>query len=200
MTYKGYEFEAWKIGGTLTEYEYHKMIDILEKCSPKRICELGSGQSTLIFEKYCEKYNNVVFNSIEHDETYKRKNSIIFPLIENTEINVNGHVYGDCNKYDGFEEWLKQQNKFDFILIDGPYGYDFRLKYTYSRVQLLSFIELDKISDKAVVLYHDSERDNAKTTLNEFEKLIFERGFEYTKEVINENENRELTIYNLSKK
>ena len=123
----------------------------------------------------------------------------MLPLIENTNVDIDGNIYGDCNKYEGFEEWLRKQGNFDFVLIDGPLGYGFREEYKYSRVQLLSFIILDKLNTKSVVLYHDSERKNAKTTLKEFEKLLTEKNFKFKKEFINENKERELAIYIIEK-
>lgn len=198
MIYKDYTFNPDKCGGTMTEEEYMKMIDILEDFSPNRICELGSGQSTLVFEQFCKFHGKRMF-SIEHDEVYKRENTVMLPMVEYTEINVDGSIYGDCNKYDGFEDWLKKQDKFDFVLVDGPVGCAFREMYRYSRVQILSFVILDKLSDKSIVLYHDSERGNAKTTLEEFERLLLEKGFKFKKELINENNTRELTIYNIEK-
>ena len=195
MNYLGYNFESFS--GTMTENEYINMIDILEEIKPKRICELGSGQSTNIFETYCDKYNAKLY-SIEHDENYKRKNTILLPFIdEETFINIKGHIYNSCNKYDNFEEWLEQQDKFDFVLIDGPIGWDFRELYKYSRIQVLSFLFLNKISDNAYVLYHDSERNNAKTTLNEFERLLNEYKYIFDKQIINDIP--ELTIYKINK-
>jgi hypothetical protein len=57
------------------------------------------------------------------------------------------------------------------------------MNYTYSRVQLLSFIILDKIADNSIVIFHDSERINAKKTLDEFECLLGEKGYVYTKSI-----------------
>jgi len=198
MEYKEYEFSPCSYGGTMTEEEYIRMIDILEDFCPDRICEFGSGQSTLVFERFC-KYHNKEMVSIEHDEAYKRENTVMLPMVEYTEINADGSIYGDCNKYNGFEDWLKKQDKFDFVLVDGPVGCAFREMYKYSRVQILSFVILDKLSDNSIVLYHDSERGNAKTTLEEFERLLLEKGFKFKKELINENNTRELTIYNIEK-
>lgn len=198
MKYKGYEFNSFS--GTMTNDEYKYMINILEKFKPKRICELGSGQSTLIFEHYCNKYNSILY-SIEHNEYWKRNNTIIFPLIENeqlnTFINIDGNIYKSCNKYEGFENWLEKQDKFDFILIDGPYGFGYRENYTYSRIQLLSFIILNKIENNSYVLYHDSERNNAKTTLNEFERLLHLNNFKYDINIINNIP--QLTIFKIYK-
>ena len=195
MNYLEYNFKSFS--GTMTENEYINMIDILEDFKPKRICELGSGQSTQIFETYCDKYNAKLY-SIEHDEIWKRKDSVLLEFIDlETFININGHIYESCNKYEGFEKWLEQQDKFNFILIDGPIGYGYRELYKYSRIQILSFILLNKISDSAYVLYHDSERNNAKTTLKEFERLLNEYKFTFDKQIINDIP--ELTIYKINK-
>lgn len=195
MNYLDYNFDVYP--GTMKKNEYIPMIDILEDFKPKRICELGSGQSTRIFETYCDKYNAKLY-SIEHDEIWKRQNSVLLKFIDyETFININGHIYESCNKYDEFEEWLEQQDKFDFILIDGPLGWGHRELYKYSRIQILSFILLNKISDSAYVLYHDSERNNAKTTLNEFERLLNEYKFIFDKQIINDIP--ELTIYKINK-
>jgi hypothetical protein len=43
----------------MTPKQYEIMIDLLEETKPKRICELGSGQSTEIFEEYQNKNTNV---------------------------------------------------------------------------------------------------------------------------------------------
>lgn len=195
MKYLDFEFNVNP--ASLTVDEYMGVIDILEDFKPKRICELDSGQSSQIFETYCDKYNAKLY-SIEHDSFYENEHSIMLPLIdEETNININGHLYEGCNKYDGLEEWLENQDKFDFILIDGPYGYGERLNYAYSRIQLLSFILFDKITDNAYVLYHDSERENAKPTLNEFERLLTENNFIFEKSIINDTP--ELTIYKINK-
>lgn len=195
MIYKDYKYNCFR--GTMTNKEYISMIDILENFKPKRICELGSGQSTQIFETFCNKYNAKLY-SIEHDKYYKCNSTILLPLIdEKTSININGHIYESCNKYNGLEEWLEKQNKFDFILIDGPFGYGYRKNFKYSRIQVLSFVLLNKIEDNAYILYHDSERNNAKTTLKEFERLLNEYKFTFDKQIINNIP--ELTIYKIYK-
>lgn len=198
VEYKGYEFSACVEGGTLTEDEYIYLIDCLERERPDRICELGAGQSTKVFRHYCEKYDKT-FYSIEHDEKYRTVDSVMFPMVENTTVLIGKEEFGTCNKYDGFEGWLSHQRKFDFVLIDGPVGSGFRESYDYSRVQLLSFIILNKINDGATVMYHDSERNNAKPTLNKFEELLSNANIGFTKIVLHMNEKRELTIYKINK-
>lgn len=43
--------------GMMTRCQYEKLIDMLDEIRPMRICELGSGQSTEIFEKYAKNCN-----------------------------------------------------------------------------------------------------------------------------------------------
>lgn len=180
----------------MSEQQYRALIDVLEQNKPSRICELGCGSSTRIFEQYCEKYHTSL-TSIEDDKAWARKDTILMPVIEHDSLKLGDHVYSDCNRYDGLEAWLVSQDPFDLVMIDGPKGYGFREQYKYSRVQLLSFVLMNKLSKTATVLYHDSERNNAKTTLNEFERLL---GQKFNKSIIEFNPPRksaQLTIYQL---
>ena len=194
MVYKDYSYECY--GGTMTDKEYKTIIDLLESNKPKQICELGSGQSTIIFENYCSKYNSNLY-SIEHNSKYKRNNTLLFELIESTDIQILDYYYSNINKYNGFENWLIDKDKFDFVLIDGPYGFGFRMNYNYGRVQLLSFVILNKLSDISTVCVHDTERPNMKSTLKEFELLLEKNNFTFNKTVIKESP--WLTIYQIVK-
>lgn len=209
--YKDYKFNCDI--GTMTPLQYIRMINMLEKFKPNRICELGSGVSTDIFNVYCAKTNSIV-QSIESDMHYNTHNSILMPLIGRTNLLIGDYSYDNCTLYDGFENWLSNQYKFDFILIDGPndvipFNHHNSL---YSRVQLLDFPIFDKLNDECVVMYHDSERAESQNTLNEFEQLLYKNGFSYSKEIIIEDDveiveyNKdtlgvcpELTIYKIKK-
>ena len=194
MNYKDYEYNsfAW----TMTDDQYKILIDSLEAYRPNRIIEFGGGQSTRIFQKYKSKYNCQFF-SIEHDSDYSCENTVLFNLVENTSINIGKEFYSNINKYDGLENWLSNQDKFDFVLIDGPFGYDFRENYDYGRVQLLSFVLLDKLSDNTIIFVHDTERINMQKTLNEFEMLLIRNNFNFNKQIINDIS--QLAIFKINK-
>ncbi len=194
MNYKDYKYDfcSW----AMTNNQYKVLIDLLEDNRPNRVIELGSGQSTRIFQKYKSKYNCRFF-SIEHDSKYACKNTILFNLVENTNINIGKEFYSNINKYDGLENWLSNQDKFDFVLIDGPFGFDFRENYDYGRVQLLSFVILDKLSDNAIIFVHDTERINMQRTLTEFEMLLTKNNFNFNKQIINDLP--QLTIFKINK-
>ena len=62
MIYKNYEFNCNTMSCSYNEYCF--IIDLLEKYSPKRICEFGCGESTKIFLKY-KLLNDAYILSIE---------------------------------------------------------------------------------------------------------------------------------------
>lgn len=184
--------------GTMTPLQYIRMINILEEEVPCKICELGSGISTSIFDVYCKKYGAVRF-SIEHDESYCKKNSaLLFHLKEKVQLVIGDNIYNNCSVYDGLEKWLCLQDKFDFVLIDGandglPVN---NLGLEYARIQMLSFVMLDKLQDNSVVMFHDSERKIAQNTLSEFERLLKVKNYHYNKEVVVEKD-KEIYNYNV---
>ena len=194
ITYKDYKY--YPCAFSMTDDQYKFLIDLLEDNRPNRIIELGSGQSTTIFQRYKSKYNCQFF-SIEHDSNYLCENTILFNLVENANINIGKDFYSNINKYDGLENWLSNQDKFDFILIDGPFGFGFREKYDYGRVQLLSFVALNKLSDNAIIFVHDTERINMQQTLTEFEMLLIKNNFNFNKQIINDVP--QLTIFKINK-
>lgn len=194
MNYKDYEYDSFAF--TMTDNQYKTLIDLLEDNRPNRIIELGGGQSTRIFQKYKSKYNCQFF-SIEHNSEYVCENTVLFNLVENTNINIGKEFYSNINKYDGLENWLSNQDKFDFVLIDGPFGFDFRENYNYGRVQLLSFAILDKLSDNAIIFVHDTEHINMQRTLTEFETLLISNNFNFNKQIINEIP--QLAIFKINK-
>ena len=192
--YKDYSF--WCDIGMMTPLQYIRMINLLEEFKPQRVCEFGSGQSTDIFNVYSKK-ENVTAYSIEHDIYWNTHKSIMMPLIENAQLVVGGHVYDNCTKYQGFEEWLEQQNKFDFVLVDAPNDGipNNNQGLEYARIQIVDFVLMDKLNDESIVMYHDSERDIAQKTLNEFERLLKEYKYNYKKEIVVEKD-KEIFEYN----
>ena len=181
--YKDYNFNC-EIG-TMTPNQYIKMIDLLQQTNPNNICELGSGQSTIIFDTFINNSPNIKFYSIEHDILYKTKYSVILELIN--------------DKYKDFDLWLNKQEKFDFVFIDGPNDVLPRnyKNLEFSRLQVWDFILQDKLNDNALILYHDSERIEAQNTLQKFEQLLIDKHFKFDKEIIKET-NKEIINYNLT--
>ena len=160
---------------SLTHIQGMVLIGILEKFRPNNICEFGAGESTKIFETYCAKYNKNLLN-IEHDNKYKRKDSKLFELKENTSVVINNITYEKTNKYEGLEEFFKNyESKFDLVFIDGPFG--FNKEYNYTRIQIIDLLEFDLLENQGYFLIHDSERESAINSINILLKLFKDKGY-----------------------
>lgn len=191
MIYRDYYFEC--NGGSLSQNQNEYFIDLLEKYKPKNICELGCGQSTLIFKKYCE-INGGKLLSIEHDINYVMHDNT--KLLDYTIGDFMG--YSNCNYYIGLEKIIKESNKlFDFILVDGPIGVNGCL--VYSRIQAIDFVLYNKISNNCVMLIHDTERVGEKNTIIELEKLLIDKKYTFEKNTVIDEIGRELTCYIIKK-
>lgn len=195
FSYKNYSFNCDI--GTMTPYQYIVMICTIEALNPSRICELGSGVSTKIFDEYIKKYGGNRY-SIESDSSYANNyNALLMPTVVGRRLKICGQEYKNCVLYEGFEDWLSKENGFDFIFIDGPNDgiptNDGNIYY--SRIQLLDFVLMDKLNNGCTVMYHDSERDITQHTLNEFERLLKDKNYKFSKEVIKEFD-KEIIDYN----
>lgn len=165
--------------------QYNYIYHLLHINKPKNICEFGSGNSTILFKKYCDEYNaNLI--SIEHQNND-------FNLIEHTSITIGDTQYTNINKYDQLEEYLINLNKkFDFVLIDGPYSYYDYLKY--GRIQMLDFIEYNLLSDKGIFIIHDSQRLSTEKTINIFLNKLTNKNYKYITSFENKDQDREMMI------
>lgn len=205
--YQGYEYNEMGTG-SMCPNQYEKLIDLLEAKRPKNISGFGLGIATFIMEQYCRKYGDATVKIIDHSvaaATLHQETTVLFPLKENTSHEVANRVYDNCNEYAFFTEWLaNNQDKYDFLLIDGPPGNDFRENYLWGRVQLLDYALLDKLADNATILIHDTERVNMQKTLAELESILTNSNIQFTKTVYgnmspNYNYNIDLTVYELQK-
>lgn len=195
IEYKGYQFEDYH-SGIMRVSQYEKIIDLLEQRKPMRICEMGSGISTLIFEKYCQKYGARMY-SIEHQMAYMRKYTVMFPVYQFATYNIQDRKYKNVNRYVGFSNWLTLQEPFDFVLCDGPYGCGFRQGYDYGRIQVIAFPLLNKLSQSSILIMHDSNRGPQSKTVTELEDIFNQKDYAFNKEV--DDEYDQMTIFYLTK-
>jgi hypothetical protein len=187
-----YEINGW----SFTKEQMNELCKTLVKYKPKSICEFGCGVTSSVFKQWCEN-NDCELLSIEHDAKYaKMYNGVLFPLKAFGELEIGDIHFNNVNYYVGLEEYLNERgSKFDFVCIDGPFGGDKR--YEYTRVQLLDFIEYDLLCDECVFMVHDVERASQEKTLNIFEKMLKDKGYEFSKEEINNG--KILRVYKISK-
>ena len=185
---------------SLTNIQIIFIIGLLEKYRPNNICEFGAGESTKIFETYVERYNKSFLN-IEQDEKYLYKSSKLFPLKHEAPLVINGETYKRNGIYEGLEEFFKnyQKEKFDFVLIDGPYANQDVKNYEYVRLQMVYFIEFDLLQDEGYFLIHDSSSQGSKNTIKILLPL-FEQKYDLQIEYVEKGIRKELTVISFKKK
>lgn len=166
-------------GGSITCEQMQKIVELLNEYSSVNILEYGAGVSTRLFEKYC-KETNANLTTLEHDKKYHYDNNVYFNLKTCGTVNIGGNIYRNSCVYDGLEDWMNNQSKkFDFVFVDGPFGY---FPHTYSRIQMLDPVVYDCLADNGVLLIHDSERKSSRNSQKELERIFNEKGYVITVE------------------
>ena len=166
----------WAVGYPLL----YAMYRVLDEYRPQSILELGLGQSTRMMAQYAKANPDVSHTVVEHDGEWIRLFQEQFALPENSRIlqlELTSEEYKEAKSvrtYSGFEENFRGQ-KFDFILIDAPFGGDMK---EYSRIDLLHLLP-DCLGERFVIMMDDCERPGETHTAREIEQLLKRYGIEY---------------------
>ncbi len=166
----------WAVG-----YPYlYVMYRVLNEARPKRILELGLGQSTKMIGQYAEAYADVEHIVVEHDPEWIKFFENDFQLSSHSQIVQLGRemvAYKEAEAvrvFKGFNEQFAGQ-KFDFISIDAPLGGDMK---QYARIDVLTMLPLC-LSNDFVIMIDDCERVGEANTLAEMEKTLQENDVSY---------------------
>lgn len=175
---KSFSPGRWAVG-----YQYlYAAYRILNAVKPKKILELGLGQSTKLLSQYAKTNKEVKHIVVEHDQEwidfYKKENEVA----ENTEILKLEREYRKYKNDDkvlafkNFKEILQGQ-KFDFISIDAPLGANAKI---YARVDVLEILP-ECLEEDFVMVIDDYNRKGEKNTVNEIERILKEHNISYCK-------------------
>lgn len=175
---KSFSPGRWAVG-----YQYlYAVYRILNAVKPKKILELGLGQSTKLLSQYAKANKVVKHIVVEHDqewiEFYKKENEVS----ENTEILKLEREYRKYKNDDkvlafkNFKEILQRQ-KFDFISIDAPLGANAKI---YARIDVLDILP-ECLEEEFVIIIDDYNRKGEKNTVNEIERILKEHNISYCK-------------------
>jgi predicted RNA methylase len=157
------------------------MIRILEAHSFKSILDLGCGQTTLILSQYAETHQADLL-TIESDPKWADKLQMEHPI-----VNVKKHIQyyrtvtNEASMYVGLtRDLLLQKNKYDFISVDGPYGFNCE---HMSRINILELISNGLMADKFVIMLHDINRTAEMNTAKACTSLLDALGIRYHKTI-----------------
>ncbi len=157
---------------------------VLDEVRPKKILELGLGQSTRMILQYVAEHGDVRHTVVEHNENWIEffKESREFPT--NTTIvwlDREYVPYKNAKQVLAYKDFVKTfgEEKFDLIIIDGPQD-KYMKEYTkkYSRIDVLSIIPKCLCKD-FVILMDDSHRVGEKNALLEIERVLRANDIKY---------------------
>ena len=142
----------WAVG-----YPYlYVMYRVLNETRPKRILELGLGQSTRMIAQYAAAFQDVEHIVVEQDKTWTEffaQNTSLSPCTKIVHLPVVETNYLDDDRtlvYQDFEEFCKGK-KFDLVSSDGPAHSQ---SHKYRRVELVKLIP-DHLADSFCIILDD---------------------------------------------
>lgn len=156
------------------------MYRILNEARPKRILELGLGQSTRMIAQYAAAHEGVTHQVVEHDLEWISFFQNDFQLPSNSKIvqldreMVPYQEAEAVRVFTNFRETFSGQ-KFDFIFIDAPLGGDMK---QYARIDVLGLLP-ECLSENFVIMIDDANRIGEKRTIAEIQKRLDEAGILY---------------------
>ena len=167
-------------GGPAVDYAFfYTLYRTLSSFKPHNILEFGLGQSSKMIHQYASFYNrNAV--TVEHDKNWANfftesidgDYPVKIKIMELDTIDYKGVkalTYKDCKK-----NFMGQ--KFDLILVDGPFGY--APDTIYSRPQIIEIVK-NNIADNFVIIIDDFDRTGEKNTTKEIFDYFNQENIKY---------------------
>lgn len=148
-------------------FEHHKFTNLLE---------FGLGQTSRMVHQYAAFYN-VPAITVEHDDEwieFTRKDThnaylINVKVLPLEMVDYNGYK---TRTYQGVKTAFENQ-KFDFILVDGPFGSEH-----YSRSQIIQLAE-NNLAETFCIIIDDCNRIGEQETVAEVENALKSNGIKY---------------------
>ena len=144
---------------------------ILSDYRPKKILDLGLGESSKFISTYLQhyltdSYHTIVEQDIEWVKSFKNR----FELSDRSQIvicdltvsNIKGF---DSNAYSDFGEKITEN--FDLYIIDGPFGSD-----RYSRYDIITLIERFDYKKEFIIMMDDTHRQGERETKNDIIAIL----------------------------
>lgn len=167
------------IGRWAGNYSFFYVLNrILSDYKPKKILDLGLGESSKFISTYIENYLAESSHTIvEQDQNWINSFQECFKLSSRSNIvhcpievkQINGF---DVNMYQNFKDNIF--GKFDLYIVDGPYGSE-----RFSRFDIISLVKNMEKIDQFIIMMDDTDRKGELDTLDEIERLLKIKNINY---------------------
>lgn len=176
------KYKNFSPGGWAADYGVlYTLYRVLNDMKPKNIIEFGLGQTSKLLHQYGAYYREAKVLTCEHSSEW-----IDFfkaEIYDKYPININLLELGNRNYhgletlvYKGLEDVCKGE-KFDLIVVDGPYGSDH-----YSRSQLIDLAR-ENLTEHFCIIIDDYERKGEQETIDEVMKVLDEKQIPFLRTV-----------------
>jgi len=173
LTYQSFNPGRWAAGYQML-YIIFRIYDTIK---PKNILEFGLGESSKLLYQYHISNQDASYKIIEQDHNWLN-------FFSKSTFDVSSHtvlldiekriIHGqEVNMYKGLISKLEKE-KFDFVIVDGPWGSN-----NYSRYQIVELLENNLISEQFVILIDDFERIGEQETVVKLKELLNQKGIKY---------------------
>ena len=167
----------WAVG-----YQYlYVLFHALNEIGPKRILDLGLGQTTNMISRYALSHEGVVHDVVEHDENWIRFYSTEQGISDSTNIikldlamEEREGCMAPIRVYDGFHEAIGNK-QYDLISIDAPFGGDMN---ELARIDVLKMMPAI-LADSFVVMLDDYNRVGEQHTAQLMRETLDAAGIDY---------------------
>lgn len=171
----------WAVG-----YQYlYVLYRVLDGFQPRNIIDFGLGESTTVINAYARTHGNVSHTVIEHDSTwiefYTSKNEVsgATEILQcDLELTRIPEVSHEIRVYQDYIQELEKRypnRTYDFVSIDGPFGYDMP---EAARIDVLSLIP-ERLAESFVIMIDDYNRSGEKGTVELIKARLEEASIEY---------------------
>ena len=176
LQYKSFSVNSWAVDYALL----YTIFKVLQTMKPEKTIEFGLGQSSKLIHQYANYYHQKVSAvTVEHDtqwiDFFKNEIDGLYDLnIHVAELCTEQYKgYSTCSYKDIVELFPNQ--KFNFLLVDGPYG-----SKRYSRSQIIKFVP-NLLADSFCIVIDDCDRKGELDTVKEICRLMDKNNIVYHK-------------------
>jgi len=160
------------IGRWAGNYSFFYVLNrILNDYQPKKILELGLGESSKVISAYLDNYLiESTHLIIEQDEKWATAFNQKFTLSKNSTIKVLPLEQQEVNsfKVNGYTNFAEEISEtFDFYLVDGPFGSEH-----FSRYDIISLVKKFTPIQQFIILFDDTNRKGEFETCKEIKSIL----------------------------
>ena len=176
----------FSLNNSSSNYSYmYLLYRVLDETHSKNILEFGLGQTTKMINQFSEYYSSKV-KVIEDNEEWIKHFSKFLDDNKNMEI-----LKTELEEFDSenstnirYNLKLKKREKFDLILVDGPFGGrlgEEKIPQEYPRSNIWNLV--DNLKDEFIIIFDDYDRPGERNTASELMKKLDSNNISYMKKM-----------------